>query len=809
METKIQILEGTKSRPIIKKNVKDDTSKGNLPDNNTDLHENYYDSFSEDKTSGSEYIPSTDEDSSYNFPVTKKFKKRSKKLPKQIDKKCDNVSTTENILDTDQPSGYKPDSMQEIHISDSEQENIVTPGRQAEFLEPSSNIKIISNILLKLPTNSNTGHINEGVSAIVLAEGITESSNITSSNDNFVQISAAKHSTEGKRIRDKKHSCYYCHNLILHIGRHLEVKHANELDVARALAFPKKSDKRKELLSVITKAGDFHHNCEVMSLKQGHLILVRRPTKNEIRFNKYRDYGPCPNCLGFLLKKHLWLHLKTKCSKKDPNDQEQDLEQANKQVIAESNAILNCVFGTEFSDVYISNIVNTLRDDDIGTCCKEDTLILRFGCMLFEKYGTTQSELIRQSMRQLARLTLAINEMTIQNLKLFDLLAPQKFDLVIQGVKELCRRHQNDVTKRPEFMTPSLALKLGYSLKKCANIERGLALRQENLRRNESLLAFCNLMELEWQIRISSNALSSLFKRKLNAGQLLPVTSDLLKCNTHIRTELEKAQTALIKCSTAENWSRLAKLILCRIILFNKRRAGEASKMTLEQYSSRPSWSQQTTEELKTSLTPYELKLAERHVIVNIIGKRGRFVPVLLTQETKTGIDVLISHRGANVGIHPENPYIFARGLQTLTPLRGPDVLRKIVSEIEELEKPNLITSTKLRKYIATVCQVFSLSENEYDWLARHLGHDIRVHREFYRLHEDVVELTKVSRLLMAVDNGEASKFAGMPLKDIKLAGMTYEPNHSYFSLISINFNFLITGYFSITVAIIFWSLRF
>ena len=39
--------------------------------------------------------------------------------------------------------------------------------------------------------------------------------------------------------------------------------------------------------------------------------------------------------------------------------------------------------------------------------------------------------------------------------------------------------------------------------------------------------------------------------------------------------------------------------------------------------------------------------------------------------------------------------------------------------------------STKLQKYIATISEVLSLKENEVDWLARHLGHDVMVHREF------------------------------------------------------------------------------
>jgi hypothetical protein len=61
-----------------------------------------------------------------------------------------------------------------------------------------------------------------------------------------------------------------------------------------------------------------------------------------------------------------------------------------------------------------------------------------------------------------------------------------------------------------------------------------------------------------------------------------------------------------------------------------------------------------------------------------------------------------------------------------------------------------------------------NLAENESDWLARHLGHDIKVHREFYRLHESTVELAKVSKLLIASETGETHKFKGLSLDEIQ-----------------------------------------
>ena len=120
----------------------------------------------------------------------------------------------------------------------------------------------------------------------------------------------------------------------------------------------------------------------------------------------------------------------------------------------------------------------------------------------------------------------------------------------------------------------------------------------------------------------------------------------------------------------------------------------------------------------------------------------------------KHSIGLLIKTRKA-VGIPDANMYVFARaGRQSLDHIRGWDCLRQFALECDpSLSNPDVITSTKLRKYIATISQVLSLN-----WLARHLGHDVRVHREFYRIHESTIEIAKVSKLLLAVDGSKTNK---------------------------------------------------
>lgn len=147
----------------------------------------------------------------------------------------------------------------------------------------------------------------------------------------------------------------------------------------------------------------------------------------------------------------------------------------------------------------------------------------------------------------------------------------------------------------------------------------------------------------------------------------------------------------------------------------------------------------------KLSLSEVEKKLAARMGLVETIGKRGKKVPIILTPDIKENIGKLINTR-REAGVNPENEYLFARPGESLKHIRGHDCLSKFSKEAK-LQSPHLVTSTNLRKYIATLVQIFNMTENETDWLARHLGHDIRVHREFYRTHESVVETAKISRV--------------------------------------------------------------
>lgn len=141
--------------------------------------------------------------------------------------------------------------------------------------------------------------------------------------------------------------------------------------------------------------------------------------------------------------------------------------------------------------------------------------------------------------------------------------------------------------------------------------------------------------------------------------------------------------------------------------------------------------------------------------LVKVPGKSRTLysVPILLTEPMKLAVDRLLQTR-EEVGISATNSYVFANSSDRF--LRGHDCIKENCLE-SGVENPERITSTNLRKYVATVIQLFDLKDVHVDMVARHLGHDIRTHRNFYRLHEDVTETAHVAKMLLTINEGKAA----------------------------------------------------
>ena len=165
--------------------------------------------------------------------------------------------------------------------------------------------------------------------------------------------------------------------------------------------------------------------------------------------------------------------------------------------------------------------------------------------------------------------------------------------------------------------------------------------------------------------------------------------------------------------------------------------------MKLANYTSRQT-NPLAVKDIADSLSETEKFLCKTMSLVQIRGKKGRTVPVIITPDLIKVIDCLMKYR-EQAGVRHSNVYVFAR-LNNENAHRASDCLRLVASKCGAI-KPTNLTSTRLRKHIASTSQILNLQKHELDLLAGFLGHDIRVHRNFYRLPQETLQLAKVSKI--------------------------------------------------------------
>jgi len=153
------------------------------------------------------------------------------------------------------------------------------------------------------------------------------------------------------------------------------------------------------------------------------------------------------------------------------------------------------------------------------------------------------------------------------------------------------------------------------------------------------------------------------------------------------------------------------------------------------------------------------------------MGKNKRKVAILLNPELVRAMKLLVDKRDA-CEVDRDNPFLF--GIPKCSPtsfFRGQDYVWLFAS-LCGAQHPEYLRSTQLRKHVATVSQILNLEANELDQLANFLGLDIRVHRDYYRSTDATVDIAKISKLLLAMENGTLANYQGKSLDDIEMEGM-------------------------------------
>ncbi|KAJ8019345.1 hypothetical protein HOLleu_42106 [Holothuria leucospilota] len=408
---------------------------------------------------------------------------------------------------------------------------------------------------------------------------------------------------------------------------HLLAVHKDEPDVAAIIALDDQAE-RKKRLDLLRNKGNFLHNQQVLDAGAGQIILMRRP--QAFHDLDYQDYGPCPQCLGYVLLKDIWRHTHYRCIAR--NDGKSQRGSGKGELQMQSQILANNKMMGSASEGLKKHVLAKMQNNNISRTAKSDDAILELGNVWLKKVGGQRKAVVSSKMLSSSRMVDELRKLCPNEGEyVSDFLKPKCFDAILQAANNLGGPDMTE-TGDSSYEKPSTVLKLGHDMKRLATIKFCRALRSGDQTAEKEAKDYLFLHEKEWGLKMSCTALTTLKERKFNKGQNLPQTSDLVKLTQHVLDQLKLAMEDIMNDVSSQHYKRLQKLCLVRLLLFNKRRPGELSQLTVQAYKERPNWAEGGIQEMRESFTTLEQKLLTAMDLVYIRGK-GEIMSLLSYQQ--------------------------------------------------------------------------------------------------------------------------------------------------------------------------------
>ncbi|XP_029976861.1 uncharacterized protein LOC115409729 [Salarias fasciatus] len=548
-----------------------------------------------------------------------------------------------------------------------------------------------------------------------------------------------------RRVYNKRNYCLFCRRPASKIARHLEAVHGDVEEVARAFQFPKNSQERRNRLNILRRRGNFAHNAAVVKRGAGELQACYRPKQTR----RAVDFSHCFHCQGLYMKKTLWKHMRT-C----PGVKERDESSGGRRRVRSRAAGISEGF---------RNFLSCLTHDEITEIVQNDRLLMRFGQHLYDRNGRRENrhDCIRRRLRRLGQLVLVARASTpIRTAE--ELVRPANFGHTVLSVKRLAGYDpQSNTLKKPASV-----LGVGRSLGVVCQLVRRETV--SSVDGDWSLVRFAEefrtIKNFKWKRLTSRDAASSPEDAGRNAPQILPLTQDVKRWDAYLDGVRAEAEAALRLRPSAGGYGALARATLAQAVAFNRRTAGQVSRMELASFRARKRSG--VDEEMAACLTQVESKMCEFFTRVEVRGDGGGRVPVLLKPAVASALELLVETREL-CGVPGKNVYVFARP-GALSAYRGAACVQQLARQ-SGAKRPDVFTSARLRRLVATTSQLLGLQDDQADRLAGLLGLDVRVRRSFYRPPEGTLQLAKMSKILLALDNGKLSQLEGQTLEDVQI----------------------------------------
>lgn len=317
---------------------------------------------------------------------------------------------------------------------------------------------------------------------------------------------------------------------------------------------------RKKLMVLLGQCSNFNYNSETMCSSDTLFVIARRVSSRHIPKS---EYVVCPKCKIFLTNPAFKRHYR-KCNA-------ENIVRSNRGALSVSRALFSDVH-TNANEILQTNILSTMRQDEIFSLIKQDTLSIVYGNVMTMKYKSRRHyDMIKSRlriMRRFMKLLKTINGEVGDQASLYN---PSMFDTIVTGLHH--SGHYDTATGY--YDKPTILSTIDISLKYIGKLYIMECIKNKNdmVKKDVDVLL---LLNTGLEGCVNKTAAEGLLYLKRQRKGVLPHTDDINKLQNYLSVQQQNIYKKIIGNGFSfYNWLHLLKVTLISILVFNRKRPGE------------------------------------------------------------------------------------------------------------------------------------------------------------------------------------------------------------------------------------------
>ncbi|XP_061168122.1 uncharacterized protein LOC133177047 [Saccostrea echinata] len=550
--------------------------------------------------------------------------------------------------------------------------------------------------------------------------------------------------TVGDKKKEPKRPCPFCMKLQSSLTKHIQRCHKNEEEVKAAMSLP--GLERKRAFRNMKRQGIFKYNAHILKSKD-----INEESMKELL--KERDQGTdkelamCSLCKAFISKKLMYKHVR-------------NCKVAEETTSPPTRVVLRVLQEQSYPQDYIQ-FLETFHKDEPGQIIRSDEFLKEFGHVEFQNWkgstikATEKLNTLRSKLRRLARLFINFKSMALES----GIELKSCADMFKVGTAKLFSAAVQKMTNfDSEVDDLKCGLKVGLKsliVEVCDTLYATYLIKREELLAKE-VKEFQEVLKVYWKYFFitAREVLMNKMHSQSRAPTRLPSIEEYQRLRDFTKEKITEIVEDIYTPMNQGIFCNLRNLIACRLTLFNARRGGEATRLTIseleEAFSNK--WADKTFfKKIDEDIEKLMCKIICAYLHSS---KKLELVSVIIPDDCWKGLEMLKDVENRKLaGVHPKNKFIFANTENSLDHVNGWQSVHKVCKNAEM--KKN-ITATDMRHYIATYYESLDVSPEERDFFIRkHLGHSKFINENIYQCPPAVRLMETAGKVLLTLDSYE------------------------------------------------------